>query len=61
MKEIDKENLIKFLKDNLRVKIWLNEKGSSYGHGGGLNVQVQIYLGDELVSESDDTCSLNQG
>lgn len=46
---MDKEELIEFLKENLRVNVWCD-----YGGHGHPQVNVGIYLCDEKINESSD-------
>lgn len=54
-----KEDLLKLLKENLRISVSVDERGSVYGHGGGLNVKVQVLFEDEVITEGGDTCRLS--
>ena len=46
---MDKQDLIKFLKENLSVNVWCDYDGCD-----SPQVNVGIYIGDEIINESSD-------
>lgn len=49
---MSKEEIIEFLKDNLKISIETENGDYSTGKQDYVDVKVQIRLGDELISES---------
>jgi hypothetical protein len=45
---MNKEELVKFLKENLRIES--KEESPSFGHGGGL--EIMLYLCDEEIAST---------
>ena len=47
--DMDKQELIQFLKDNLKINIWCDYDGCD-----SPQVNVSLYLGDEEISTASD-------
>jgi len=50
---MNKEELIEFLKENLRIKTEIVSSETSYSGPYSHSVKVSILLGDKVISESE--------
>jgi hypothetical protein len=56
---MNKEDLILFLKDNLKVQVSTNKDGGGYGDRTYVEVKVSIMLDDEVITKSTDSFSID--
>jgi hypothetical protein len=55
---MNKEELIQFLKENLTIKLTTKEETDFYRGLVGYELNVEIHLGNEIISSSSDSIDI---